>query len=118
MKGGAKVVVEPHRHEGVFLAKGKEDALCTLNSAPGKVGCSLPSFQMCRTTRQRSLPSLFIGHSISTCIDTQEVVGMATIRSVKDGRRGHENNDSASRVGVIIGSRCSPARSRKAMFRV
>lgn len=38
MKGGAKVVVEPHRHEGVFIARGKEDALCTLNSAPGKVG--------------------------------------------------------------------------------
>ena len=38
MKGGAKVVVEPHRHEGVFVARGKEDALCTLNSAPGKVG--------------------------------------------------------------------------------
>lgn len=37
MKGGAKVVVEPHRHEGVFVARGKEDALCTLNSAPGKV---------------------------------------------------------------------------------
>lgn len=37
MKGGAKVVVEPHRHEGVFIARGKEDALCTLNSAPGKV---------------------------------------------------------------------------------
>ncbi|WP_411021402.1 fibrillarin-like rRNA/tRNA 2'-O-methyltransferase, partial [Salmonella sp. s37812] len=34
--GGAKVVVEPHRHEGVFIARGKEDALCTLNSAPGK----------------------------------------------------------------------------------
>ncbi|KAF4369913.1 hypothetical protein F8388_011783 [Cannabis sativa] len=26
-KGGSKVVVEPHRHEGVFIAKGKEDAL-------------------------------------------------------------------------------------------
>lgn len=38
MKGGAKVAVEPHRHEGVFVARGKEDALCTLNSAPGKVG--------------------------------------------------------------------------------
>lgn len=40
MKGGAKVVVEPHRHEGVFIARGKEDALCTLNSAPGKVGAA------------------------------------------------------------------------------
>lgn len=40
MKGGAKVVVEPHRHEGVFIARGKEDALCTLNSAPGKASSS------------------------------------------------------------------------------
>ena len=35
MKGGAKVVVEPHRHEGIFVARGKEDALVTLNSTPG-----------------------------------------------------------------------------------
>merc|ERR1711865_789001 len=35
-KGGSKVVVEPHRHEGMFIAKGKEDALCTLNLVPGE----------------------------------------------------------------------------------
>jgi rRNA 2'-O-methyltransferase fibrillarin len=35
MKGGTKVLVEPHRHEGVFVARGKEDALVTLNSTPG-----------------------------------------------------------------------------------
>jgi len=35
-RGGSKqVVIEPHRHEGVFLARGKEDALVTLNSVPG-----------------------------------------------------------------------------------
>ncbi|GKY94460.1 hypothetical protein MPSEU_000411900 [Mayamaea pseudoterrestris] len=33
--GGAKVIVEPHRHEGIFVARGKEDALVTLNSTPG-----------------------------------------------------------------------------------
>ncbi|KAF5743514.1 hypothetical protein HS088_TW08G00098 [Tripterygium wilfordii] len=36
MKGGSKVVVEPHRHEGVFIAKGKEDALVTKNLIPGE----------------------------------------------------------------------------------
>ncbi|XP_028090787.1 uncharacterized protein LOC114290974 [Camellia sinensis] len=36
MKGGSKVVAEPHRHEGVFIAKGKEDALCTKNMVPGE----------------------------------------------------------------------------------
>jgi len=35
MKGGMKVIVEPHRHEGIFIARGKEDALVTLNSTPG-----------------------------------------------------------------------------------
>lgn len=35
MKGGAKVIVEPHRHEGIFVARGKEDALVTKNSTPG-----------------------------------------------------------------------------------
>lgn len=36
MQGGSKVIVEPHRHAGVFIARGKEDALVTLNSTPGK----------------------------------------------------------------------------------
>ncbi|WMV25085.1 hypothetical protein MTR67_018470 [Solanum verrucosum] len=30
-KGGSKVLVEPHTHGGVFIAKGKEDDLCTKN---------------------------------------------------------------------------------------
>jgi rRNA 2'-O-methyltransferase fibrillarin len=36
MRTGAKVVIEPHRHAGVFIARGKEDALVTLNMTPGK----------------------------------------------------------------------------------
>ncbi|WOK98362.1 hypothetical protein Cni_G07073 [Canna indica] len=36
MKGGSKVVVQPHRHDGVFVAKGKEDALCTKNLVSGE----------------------------------------------------------------------------------
>jgi len=35
MRGGAKVVVEPHRHAGVFVAKGKDDALVTRNLDAG-----------------------------------------------------------------------------------
>jgi len=34
-KGGAKVVVEPHRHEGVYVARGKEDVLVTRSMVPG-----------------------------------------------------------------------------------
>ncbi|RZC79922.1 hypothetical protein C5167_042498 [Papaver somniferum] len=39
MKGGNKVSVDPHRLEGVFVAraKGKEDALVTKNLVPGEV---------------------------------------------------------------------------------
>jgi rRNA 2'-O-methyltransferase fibrillarin len=33
--GGSKVLVTPHRHQGVFVAKGKEDQLATLNSVIG-----------------------------------------------------------------------------------
>jgi len=36
MRGGANVAIEAHRHEGVFVARGKVDALVTLNSTPGK----------------------------------------------------------------------------------
>lgn len=36
MKGGMKVVIEPHaRHQGVFIMRGKEDALVTRNLVPG-----------------------------------------------------------------------------------
>lgn len=35
-KGGAKVVIEAHRHEGIFIARGKEDALVTKNIVPGE----------------------------------------------------------------------------------
>ena len=35
-RGKAKTVVEPHRHKGVFIAKGKEDLLATLNMVPGE----------------------------------------------------------------------------------
>jgi rRNA 2'-O-methyltransferase fibrillarin len=31
-----KVIIEPHRHQGIFIAKGKEDALVTLNLVPGE----------------------------------------------------------------------------------
>lgn len=35
MRGGKKTTIESHRHEGVFIARGKEDALVTLNMVPG-----------------------------------------------------------------------------------
>jgi rRNA 2'-O-methyltransferase fibrillarin len=35
MKGGAKVMIEPHRFEGVFIAKAKSDLLVTKNLVPG-----------------------------------------------------------------------------------
>lgn len=35
MRGGAKVFVEPHRHEGVYIMRGKEDAVVTKNLVPG-----------------------------------------------------------------------------------
>lgn len=34
--GGAKVIIEPHRHAGVFVAKGKEHLLVTRNLVPGE----------------------------------------------------------------------------------
>jgi len=37
MRGGARVVVEPHeRFKGVFILRGKDDALLTKNLAPGE----------------------------------------------------------------------------------
>ncbi|MFN9909373.1 MAG: hypothetical protein ACK56F_25195 [bacterium] len=36
MKGGAKVIVEPHRLQGVFIVKGAQEALVTKSIAPGE----------------------------------------------------------------------------------
>merc|ERR1711991_456315 len=33
--GGKKVIIEKHRHDGVFVLKGKQDAVVTLNLVPG-----------------------------------------------------------------------------------
>jgi rRNA 2'-O-methyltransferase fibrillarin len=68
MKGGARVVIEPHRHPGVFIARGKEDALVTLNMNPGKavygeklikvdVSSSVAPAAERRATRALSLPA-------------------------------------------------------------
>jgi len=35
MRGGAKVMIKAHRHPGIFIAQGKEDALVTKNMVPG-----------------------------------------------------------------------------------
>uniref|UniRef100_A0A0P4VP94 rRNA 2'-O-methyltransferase fibrillarin n=1 Tax=Scylla olivacea TaxID=85551 RepID=A0A0P4VP94_SCYOL len=35
-RGGNKVMIEPHRHEGVFIARGKEDVLVTKNMVVGE----------------------------------------------------------------------------------
>ncbi|KAL8824432.1 MAG: hypothetical protein Q9191_005063, partial [Dirinaria sp. TL-2023a] len=35
-KGGAKTIIEPHRHPGVFVGRGKEDYLLTKNLKPGE----------------------------------------------------------------------------------
>lgn len=35
-KGGAKTILEPHRHPGIFIAKAKESMLVTKNLVPGE----------------------------------------------------------------------------------
>jgi rRNA 2'-O-methyltransferase fibrillarin len=35
-KGSMKVVIEKHRHDGVFISKGRDDSLVTKNMAPGE----------------------------------------------------------------------------------
>ena len=35
-RGGSKVIIEAHKHEGIFIAKGKESMLVTKNIVPGE----------------------------------------------------------------------------------
>lgn len=62
MRGGSKVVVQPHRHDGVFVAKGKEDALCTKNMVPGEsvYGEKRVSVQVVHLSSQFLLSSCFL----------------------------------------------------------
>jgi len=36
MKAGQQTIIEPHRHEGIFIARAKEDALVTKSLTPGE----------------------------------------------------------------------------------
>ncbi|KAA0201370.1 hypothetical protein HAZT_HAZT006385 [Hyalella azteca] len=36
VKRGGKAMLEPHRHEGIYIARGKEDVLVTRNMVPGE----------------------------------------------------------------------------------
>ena len=36
MKGGSKVIVEEHRHKGIYVVRGKTDVLATRNMIPGE----------------------------------------------------------------------------------
>lgn len=35
-RGGSRAAIEPHRHDGVFVVRGREDSLATLNMVPGE----------------------------------------------------------------------------------
>nr|CAD7397831.1 unnamed protein product [Timema cristinae] len=67
-RGGKNVVIEPHRHEGVFIARGKEDVLVTLNMVPGEAvyGEKRITVEVSLTTRTLTLTSsLEVIHSAS-----------------------------------------------------
>lgn len=36
MRGGAKVIIQPHRLEGIYVAKGQQDALVTKSFYSGE----------------------------------------------------------------------------------
>ena len=75
MKGGSNVVIEQHRHEGVFIARGKEDALVTKNLVPG---VRLAHHQACVLHHKHYMPSVV---NPPICPDTWSVSPI--MRSVK-----------------------------------
>ncbi|GAU18059.1 hypothetical protein TSUD_51700 [Trifolium subterraneum] len=76
MKGGNKVIVEPHRHEGIFIAKGKEDALVTKNLVPGEA-----VYNEKRVTVQKpGAKVLYLGAASGTTVShVSDIVGPARI---------------------------------------
>ncbi|KAF2971232.1 hypothetical protein GQX73_g2350 [Xylaria multiplex] len=53
---GAKVVVEPHRHAGIFVSRGKEDHLLTRSIAPGIEVAHCPRYALTASTRNSESP--------------------------------------------------------------
>lgn len=87
MKGGSRVVVQPHRHDGVFVAKGKEDALCTKNMVPGEAvygekRVSVQVIHLCLSPLLMSVSGLNV--DISVCISPDYV---AFILQNEDGSK-------------------------------
>ncbi|KAI0798858.1 fibrillarin [Xylaria sp. FL0064] len=60
---GAKVVVEPHRHAGIFVSRGKEDHLLTRSVAPGIEVYGEKRISVDETTKDAD------GNSVSTKIE-------------------------------------------------
>jgi len=54
-KGGSRYVLEPHRHAGVFVARGKEDLLVTKNLVPVRLPASKRIFVSRRIARTNIL---------------------------------------------------------------
>ncbi|XP_037428526.1 uncharacterized protein LOC119294458 isoform X2 [Triticum dicoccoides] len=68
MKGGSKVVVVPHKHDGVFITKAKEDPLCTKNMVAGEsvYGKKSVSVQISHVFLSANSP-LFVFFPASSC---------------------------------------------------
>jgi Fibrillarin len=68
----AQVIVEPHRHTGIFIARGKEDALVTKNLVPGEsvYGEKRVSVEV-RTASRHPVPSCAVAQPTPlTCANT------------------------------------------------
>uniref|UniRef100_A0A1B0D717 rRNA 2'-O-methyltransferase fibrillarin n=1 Tax=Phlebotomus papatasi TaxID=29031 RepID=A0A1B0D717_PHLPP len=75
-KGGKTVIIEPHRHEGVFIARGKEDALVTRNLVPGS--------EVYGEKRISVEVSLYLGIFLRICQCDEKRRGMEFGRNVAD----------------------------------
>merc|ERR1712072_1401786 len=85
-KGGAKkaqVVIEPHRHEGVFVCKGKDDALVTKNMAPGE---SVYGEKRISAEHEEQKQEYRVWNPFRSKLGATIVGGMATCRSSRAAR--------------------------------
>ncbi|KAK9039847.1 hypothetical protein V6N11_015033 [Hibiscus sabdariffa] len=97
MKGGSKVVVEPHRHDGIFVAKGKEDALVTKNMVPGEA-----------VYNEKGLPfRMKMGLKLNTVFGTRSDRSWRPLFSVKPGAKvlylGAASGTTVSHVSDVVG---------------
>ena len=103
-RGGSKVIIEPHKHEGIFIAKGKESMLVTKISSPASPSTARSGSRSMWTVEvARTLQKSSIACGTRSVVSSPQGcwVGMDKI-FIAPGSRCYTSVQQAERVSVML----------------